>query len=84
MNLDSIIRYIQKFADARSFTFPYAKTKEDILTALGIRSIPATYIINAKGDIVKKYIGARGWTEEEILTEIRMAVKQKMQSESEN
>ena len=49
---------VKKFANQLGVKFTLAMAKDDVLDAYGpIRSIPTTFFINRKGDIVRRVVG---------------------------
>ena len=49
---------VRKFADKLGVKFTLAMANDDVLDAYGpIRSIPTTFFINRKGDIVRRVVG---------------------------
>jgi thiol-disulfide isomerase/thioredoxin len=49
---------VKKFASQLGVTFTLAMANDDVLDAYGpIRSIPTTFFINRKGDIVRRVVG---------------------------
>jgi thiol-disulfide isomerase/thioredoxin len=69
---DGESRDVQKFATQLGIKFPIAMANDDVLDAYGpIRSIPTTFFINRKGDIVRRVVGyIDGETMEDYVKEI--------------
>lgn len=63
---------VRKFANTLGVKFPLAMANDEILDAYGpIRSIPTTFFINRKGDIVRRVVGyIDGETMEDYVKEI--------------
>lgn len=63
---------VRKFADKLGVKFTLAMANDDVLDAYGpIRSIPTTFFINRKGDIVRRVVGyIDGETMEDYVKEI--------------
>jgi thiol-disulfide isomerase/thioredoxin len=63
---------VQKYADKLGVKFTLAMANDDVLDAYGpIRSIPTTFFINRKGDIVRRVVGyIDGDTMEDYVKEI--------------
>ena len=63
---------VKKFANQLGVTFTLAMANDDVLDAYGpIRSIPTTFFINRKGDIVRRVVGyIDGETMEDYVKEI--------------
>ena len=69
---DGELRDVQKFATQLGIKFPIAMANDEVLDAYGpIRSIPTTFFINRKGDIVRRVVGyIDGETMEDYVKEI--------------
>jgi len=65
---------IKSFETKTSFSFDYYKMKNR-MQDFGITEIPQTYIINAKGEVVKSYTGANKWDSEQMMNELRDLIK---------
>jgi cytochrome c biogenesis protein CcmG/thiol:disulfide interchange protein DsbE len=63
---------VKKFASQLGVNFTLAMANDDVLDAYGpIRSIPTTFFINRKGDIVRRVVGyIDGETMEDYVKEI--------------
>jgi peroxiredoxin len=46
----------------------------DVAALYGTYQLPASFLIDKKGDIVKEYLGPRDWTSDEIVEEIQKQV----------
>lgn len=60
---------IREFASKQDFTFPFVHLKTD-MQALGVQSIPTTYIYNESGEVVARIIGSREWDSPEIMAKL--------------
>ncbi|WP_422356015.1 TlpA family protein disulfide reductase [Roseivirga pacifica] len=65
---------IQTFEQKQSYTFTFAQSGLEP-EALNIYSLPASYIINAKGEEVFKHIGAKEWDSPDNLATFRSYLK---------
>jgi thiol-disulfide isomerase/thioredoxin len=61
---------LQQFRDQTSFPFTYLH-KPTSIKLLGIFSIPQTYLLNARGEVVKAYAGAQNWSSPEMIQVLR-------------
>ena len=61
---DENIDKIGRFAERNPHDFTYVHLKSNVYS-LGLSVLPTTYIINRKGEIVEKIVGAREWDSEE-------------------
>jgi thiol-disulfide isomerase/thioredoxin len=61
---------IREFADKQDFTFPFIHLKSD-MQALGVQSIPTTYIYNESGEVVARIIGSREWDSPELMARLQ-------------
>jgi len=52
---------IKAFAERKKYTFPLYSSTEQTPAVFSSRSIPTTYVISKKGEIVVKEIGAVNW-----------------------
>ena len=55
---------IQKFVDRFDYSFQFAQYELGI-GGLGVYALPASYIVNDKGEMLYKHVGAKEWDEEE-------------------
>lgn len=60
---------IRAFAREQDYTFPLVHLKSDIM-ALGVQSIPTTFIYNESGEVVARIIGTREWDTPEIMAKL--------------
>lgn len=61
---------ISEFASKQDFTFPFVHLQTD-MQALGVQSIPTTYIYNEDGAVVARIIGTREWDSPEVLAKLK-------------
>lgn len=61
---------IREFAGKQDFTFPLVHLKTD-MQALGVQSIPTTYIYNESGEVVARIIGSREWDSPELMAKLQ-------------
>ena len=61
---------ITEFAQKQDFTFPFVHLKSD-MQALGVQSIPTTYIYNEDGEVVARIIGTREWDAPEVIAKLQ-------------
>ncbi len=67
VNLQEDRKLVKKFLDQYGLTFPVLLDKKGRVGAMyGARSIPTTYLIDRKGYIIGRAIGAREWDVPEI------------------
>ncbi len=67
---------LKEFVKDGGYTFPVLSDKESVSArAYGISSIPATYLIDKKGNIVKKIIGSRDWASQDAIKMINDELK---------
>lgn len=67
VNIKEGKRTVKKFARDNGYTFPILLDSDGLVAAAyGVRGIPATFIIDAKGKLVRKVEGAREWTIESL------------------
>ncbi|WP_422008036.1 TlpA disulfide reductase family protein [Roseivirga pacifica] len=55
---------IQKFVDRFDYSFQFAQYELGI-GGLGVYALPASYIVNDKGEMLYKHVGAKEWDDEE-------------------
>ncbi|MFT7149705.1 MAG: thiol-disulfide isomerase/thioredoxin [Nonlabens sp.] len=55
---------IQKFVDRFDYSFQFTQYELGI-GGLGVYALPASYIVNDKGEMLYKHVGAKEWDEEE-------------------
>jgi thiol-disulfide isomerase/thioredoxin len=55
---------IQKFVDRFDYSFQFAQYELGI-GGLDVYALPASYIVNDKGEMLYKHVGAKEWDEEE-------------------
>ncbi len=65
---------IQGFIDKYDYTFQFAQYELG-MNALDVYALPASYIVNAKGEMLYKHIGAKEWDEEENIALFRSYLK---------
>lgn len=65
---------IQGFIDQNDYSFEFAQFALG-LESLNIYSLPASYIVDAKGDLLFEHMGARKWDDEENLKLFRSYLK---------
>ncbi len=60
---------IRAFAQEQDYTFPFAHLKSDI-QALGVQSIPTTFIYNESGEVVARITGTRAWDSPKVIAKL--------------
>jgi len=71
---DEAIPKIEAFKARNSYDFEYLHLKKR-LSEFGINSIPQTYIINKKGEVVMSYMGGMDWNSQANKDDLRELVK---------
>jgi len=66
---------IRDFIGKNRLTFKVLLNGDELASRLSIRSIPTTYLIDKKGEVVTKIIGARDWADAENLKMFKEMVK---------
>ncbi len=61
---------ITEFMQKQDFSFPFVHLKSD-MQALGVQSIPTTYIYNDEGKVVARIIGTREWDDPEVIARLK-------------
>lgn len=76
ISLDNNIETAREFARANNYTFPiYFDRDKSAAKKYSIRGIPATFIIDKKGEIAFQHVGARDWASQDMLIKIKALVK---------
>jgi len=60
---------IREFAQEQDYTFPLVHLKSD-MQALGVQSIPTTFIYNESGEVVARIIGTREWDSPAVMAQL--------------
>jgi len=72
VSVDKSEKVYREFLRKANVSFQTARDPEaDISAEYGTFKFPETYVIDSKGRVVQKHIGARNWSDEQLLTEIR-------------
>jgi len=71
---DEPISRIKAFKGRYPYDFDYLHLKKR-LSEFGINSIPQTYILNKKGEVVMSYMGGMDWNSEDNKNDLRDLVK---------
>ena len=58
------------FAQKQDYNFPFVHLKSD-MQALGVQSIPTTFIYNEEGKLVARIIGTREWDAPEVIAKLK-------------
>ncbi len=59
---------VKSFADKNGYTFPILlDTNGEVAAWYQVSVIPTTFLIDEKGDVVKKTVGSREWTLKDII-----------------
>lgn len=61
---------ITEFMQKQDFNFPFVHLKSD-MQALGVQSIPTTFIYNEDGKVVARIIGTREWDAPEVIAKLK-------------
>ena len=66
---------VREFLLQRGLTFPnfVAMPRRDFLDALGIRSVPATFVVAPDGTVLRRFSGPREWDDAETLAMLETA-----------
>ncbi len=76
ISLDDSPEKPREFARSNNFTFPiYFDRDKSAAKKYNIRGIPATFIIDKKGEIAFQHIGSRDWASQDMLIKIKALVK---------
>lgn len=60
---------IDRFRNQNSYTLPYLQLSPG-MAALGIHSLPTTYLFDAEGQLLYEHVGAQNWASDSVLNEI--------------
>ncbi len=63
VSLDEDMDDIKKFLETNHISFPALQGDKNDVIGLGIRGLPATLIIDAKGELLRQRIGAVAWSD---------------------
>lgn len=66
---------IQNFMASKNYTFPVLQSVNAYPNGFNVSSIPRTFIIDAKGDIVIDKTGAANWSSDKVITTVNELVK---------
>jgi len=58
VSLDEDAKAVPPFAKKYGLTFPLALADRKVIAAYAVRDLPATYLIDAEGRIVRRWVGA--------------------------
>ena len=61
VSLDEDMQEIEKFLETNNISLPALQGNKNEVVRLGIRGLPATLLIDAKGEILRQRIGAVPW-----------------------
>ncbi|MBJ2174520.1 TlpA family protein disulfide reductase [Aureibaculum sp. A20] len=61
---------IDKFKEKHQFPFQYVRYQSS-LDKLNIHALPATFIYNTKGELVKRWDGAQEWNSKEMIKQLK-------------
>ncbi|MFP4094266.1 MAG: TlpA disulfide reductase family protein [Cyclobacteriaceae bacterium] len=61
---------IKEFMQKHDYNFPFVHLKTD-MQALGVQSIPTTFIYNQEGEVVAQIVGTREWDEAAVMSQLR-------------
>ena len=72
VSVDKSEKVYREFLRKANVSFQTARDPEAGISAqYGTFKFPETYVIDSSGRVVQKHIGARNWSDEQLLTEIR-------------
>ncbi len=72
VSVDKSEKVYREFLRKANVSFQTARDPEAGISAeYGTFKFPETYVIDSNGRVVQKHIGARNWSDEQLLTEIR-------------
>ncbi len=69
---------LKKFMKENGYTFPVLHDKEgQVSNMYGVMGIPTTLIINKKGEIVDKVVGAKEWDSADVISQLDGLISKK-------
>jgi thiol-disulfide isomerase/thioredoxin len=71
VNLDQDREEVKTFIKENKYTFPVLIGDEDVAMKYYVSAIPVTYIIDKKGKILLRHVGAAEWGSDRLVKEIR-------------